>query len=111
VSQVAIAAFAPNLGAHHSVADILNVADMIRIEGFEKARPSGAGFELGAGSKQGQATKAATVHAILLVVEQAAAKGRLGPMVEQNPAFFGAQPLGERITLGVAKRVECVSRF
>src|SRR5665213_1485225 len=82
VSQVAVAAFAANLGPKHPVADILNGANMVRVEGLEKARPTGSGFELGTGSKQRQAAQAATVHAVLFIIEQATAKGRLGPMVQ-----------------------------
>ena len=74
MSQVAIAALAANLGANHPVTDVLNVADMVRIEGLIKARPAGAGFELGAGSKQRQAAQPAAVDPVLFVVEQARRK-------------------------------------
>lgn len=94
MSQVALTAFASNLGANHPVTDVLNVADMIGIERFEKTRPSGAGFELGGGSKQGQAAQTTTVHPILLIVEQAPAKGRFGPVVEHDPPLLGSKALG-----------------
>ena len=111
VPQVAIATLAANLGANHAITRVLNVADMVRIEGFKEARPPGAGFELGAGSEQGQAAQPAAVNAVLFVVEQAAAKRRLGPMIQQNPAFFGAEPLGQTAAFRIAERAEFITRF
>ena len=102
MSQVPVAALAADLCANHSIARVLNVADMVRVEGFKKAWPTSAGFEFSAGTKQRQAAQPAAVNAVLLVVEKAAAKGRLGSVVQQNPAFFGAKPLSENIPLRVA---------
>jgi hypothetical protein len=100
---MAIAAPAADLDANHSVACVLEVADVVRVEGLEKTRPSSSGFELGGGSKQGQAAQPAAVHAVLLVIQKATAKGRLGPMIQQNPPFLGTEPLGQAIALGGAE--------
>src|SRR4051812_42282164 len=103
---MAVAAFAAYLRAHHSVTAVLNVADVVGIKRLVKTRPSRAGFEFGAGSKQGQAAQPAPIRSILLVVEETAAKGRLGSVVEHNPALLGVEPLRENIALGVAQGVE-----
>lgn len=94
MSQVAIAAPAANLVANHSVAHILNRADVVRVERLKKAGPSCSGFEFGAGSKQWEGAQAAGISAVHFVIEQATAKWRLGAMIQQYPAFFGTQTFG-----------------
>jgi len=82
---------------------------MIRVERFKKAWPSGAGFEFGAGSKEWQTAQAAAVNAVHFVVEKTAAKGRLSPMVEQDPAFLGSELLGENVDLGWAEWIQLIA--
>jgi len=67
---------------------------MVGIERFIEARPAGAGFEFGAGSEQRQAAQPAAISTRLLVVEEASAKRRLGPMVEHDPPLLGCESLG-----------------
>jgi hypothetical protein len=109
VALVAIAATAADFGTDHSVAHVPYFPDMVRVEGLKKARPSGARFKLGAGSKQRQAAQTAGVDSLLFVIEEAAAKGGFRTMIEQDPSFLGVQPLGERIAMGGAERAKSIS--
>ena len=70
------------------MAAVVQFTDVLRIEGFVKAGPAGAGFELGAGGEQWQVAQFAVVGAVVLVIQQAAAKWGLGALVEQDAAFF-----------------------
>jgi hypothetical protein len=54
MTQMAIAATATDLSAHHPVAVILDVSDMVGVEWFKETRPAGAGFKLGSGFEQRQ---------------------------------------------------------
>jgi hypothetical protein len=86
--QVAAAALAANLDANHSVADVANLSDVLRIERLIETRPPSTGFKLGPGSEQGKSAQPAAVNTLLLIGEQPAAKRRLGAVVQQNPPFF-----------------------
>jgi len=109
--QMAIAAPAADLGAHHSVARIAQAADVVGVKRFEKAGPAGTGFEFGARSEQWQAAQPAAVNTVLLVVEQAAAKGRLGAMIQQDSSFLGSQSLGQTLPFHTAELRQRIAGF
>ena len=73
MALVAITAGAANLHSDHAVAAVVQFTDVLRIEGFVKAGPAGAGFELGAGGKESPVAQFALVLPVFLVVQLAAA--------------------------------------
>src|SRR5688500_13136758 len=52
VAEMPVAARAANLGPHHAVAAIVDLADMIGVEGLGEAGPAGAALELAAGAEE-----------------------------------------------------------
>src|SRR5580704_15776892 len=81
VAEVAAAARANFLHPNHAMAAVPKAFDMRFIVGFEETRPAGAGIELRVRPEQGQTAEAAGIGAILLVVEEHAAKRRFGAML------------------------------
>jgi len=75
---------------------------MLVIERRGETRPAGAALEFLFRQEQRQPAEAAREHPIAMLVEEAAAEGRLGPVSKQHIAFFGreirleARPLIER---------------
>ena len=54
MTEMAGAALAADLDPAHAVAAVLDMGDMLGIEGRGEAGPAGAGFEFRAGAKQRQ---------------------------------------------------------
>src|SRR6202011_3961938 len=92
--QVAAAARANLLDAHHPVARVPDAFDVQRSDGLEEARPAGAGIEFGIGPEQRQPAEPARVDAVLLVVEKDAAEGGLGAMFEEHAALVAGKAGG-----------------
>src|SRR5690606_41618954 len=86
--EVAIATRATDFGAQHAVAGVLQVTDMRRVERRVKTWPAGAGIELAVRTEQRQVAQAPVIDDARLVVEQAAAKGRVGHLVEHDAVFL-----------------------
>src|SRR5690242_8853062 len=109
VAEVAAAARADLLGAHHAVAGVADIADVRLVVRPEEARPARARIELAVGAEQRQSAEAAGIDAGLLVVEEHAAERRLGTVLEQHAMLVGAQPGGDRLALCVGGRGEVES--
>lgn len=99
MTQVSIAAAAADFSAHHPVAVVLNVMDMVWVECFEEARPAGAGLELSDGVKQRQPAKATNVNAFRFVMQQRPAERSFGGTLEQDAAFVRTQVPGKSLAL------------
>jgi hypothetical protein len=84
MTQMAAAARTDFLKPNHSIARITHATDMGFIIGFEETRPAGPGIKLGAGPEERQAAKAAGVNTVLMIVEEYAAEGSLGAVLEQH---------------------------
>ena len=80
VAEMAIAARAQDLDAHHAVAAIGLGRDVLVGDRLEEARPAGARIELRVRRKQRQPATDARIDAGALVVEQRAAERPLGAM-------------------------------
>ena len=78
VAEMAVAARAQDLDAHHAVAAIRLGRDVLVGDRLEEARPAGARIELRVRRKQRQPAADARVDAGALVVEQRAAERPLG---------------------------------
>jgi hypothetical protein len=70
-----------NLGSHHAVAAVSNELQLVLCEGGREAQPAGAALEFFGCGEKGQTAELAAVRAGLLVVEQDAAEGCLGPVL------------------------------
>src|SRR5579863_6904182 len=91
MALVAVAACAAGLDAHHAVARIADGADVRLVDRRVETWPAGAALELRLGAEQRQAAEPAAIDAIRLVVEQAAAEGRLGAVMQEDVALLGRQ--------------------
>ena len=97
MAKVATAASTENLSPDHAERAIADLGDIFWGERPVEAGPAGAGVELRAGGKERQAATGTEIDAFLVVIEQVAAEGRLGPLGPQNPVGGGAKlllPLG-----------------
>jgi hypothetical protein len=110
VPQVPVTAPTPDFHALHPEARVAHAGDVVGIEGLEEARPSGAGFELGAGAEQREAAEPAPVGARLLLVQQGAAERTFRPVIEQNVALVGGEPPGQPVALRRGERREIEPR-
>ena len=91
MAKVAVAARTADFRAHHAVAVVVQIADMVRVHRAVEAGPAGAGIKLCLLVEQGQLAQLALVGAGCLVVQQSAAEWRLGALVEENAAFLRGQ--------------------
>jgi len=97
MAKVAAAAGAEDLGTGHAERYIADLGYVLRSEGPVETGPACARVELRAGGKEWQATAVTKVNAILVVIEQVAAEGSLGPLGPQNAVGSRAKlflPLG-----------------
>src|SRR5260221_6738706 len=102
--QVAAAARADLLDAHHPVARVPDAFDVQLGEGLEEARPARAGIEFGIGPEQRQPAEPARVDAVLLVVEKDAAESGLGAMFQEHAALVAGKAGGYCAALCVGGR-------
>ena len=98
VAEVTVAAPAADLSAYHPVTVVVQLPDMVWIERFEEARPTGSGFKLGRRTKQGQPAQATGVVAFGLVVQQRPAERAFGGALEQDPALVRTQVPGQALS-------------
>ena len=91
VAEVAVAARAQDLDAHHAVAAIRLGRDVLVGDRLEEARPAGARIELGVRREQRQPAADARVDAAALVVEQRAAERPLGAVRARHGELLGRE--------------------
>ena len=84
-------------------------SDVIGIERLEEAGPARARLELRLRSEERQAAQPARVRARFFLVQQGAAEGPLGAVVQQDPTLLRGQRLGEAGPLGRAEWTEVVA--
>lgn len=99
VSEMATAAATDLFHADHSIAIVAHPPDVSLVIRFEKAGPTRAGIEFRARPKERQATEAAGVNTILVVVEKHTAEGGLGAVLEQHVAFLLGEASSYRLAL------------
>src|SRR6267154_1217754 len=102
--QVAAAARANLLDAHHPVARVPDAFDVQLGEGLEETRPAGAGIEFGIGPEQRQPAEPARVDAVLLVVEKDAAESGLGAVFQEHAALVAGKSGGYCAALCIGGR-------
>src|SRR5262245_18174789 len=97
-----------DLGSDHAVARIFDRAEMAFRERAGEARPAGAAFKLGAGLEQRQSAQTAGVDAFPLLLQEQAAKGCLGAVLEQHLPLFVAEicSQGPQLVFGGWRQVE-----
>jgi hypothetical protein len=110
VAEVPVAAGAEDLGAHHAVAVVGVLDDVLLRHGLEVAGPAGARVELGVAAEERQAAAGAGVEAVLVVVVEQAAEGGLGARPAHDlvglvaelglPLLVGLDDLGHRERAG-----------
>ena len=106
MSKMAATAGANDLGAQHAVTGVAYCGHMCWIIWCEKARPAGAGIELGTGAKQRQTAQTAGVDPLLLVIEEGAAVGCFGAMTQQYLLFFGSERADQGLALAGTGRAQ-----
>src|SRR5690348_16738554 len=109
VAEMAVATRAADLRAHHAVVRVADFAHVCGIERREETRPARAGLELAARLEQREAAQPADVGAGLVIVEQRAAEGALGAVIEKDPALFGREARSEAVALCGGQRAEVVA--
>ena len=109
VAEMSVAAGAAYLGARHAPAAVDDLPDMVRVERAGEARPAGAALELAVGLEQGQPAQAAGVDAARLVVEEGAAKGPLGAVLQDHLPLLGRQRRGIAVARGRAEGRQVVA--
>jgi len=82
------AAGADDFRPDHPIARVADVPQVTFGEGLGEARPSGSAFELGSTVKQRQATQPAGENARPLFIQEHAAKGRFGAVLQQDMLLF-----------------------
>src|SRR5260370_3257454 len=91
VAQVRAALAADHFDATHSVARVGLGGDAVRSDGFRKAGPSGAGFELGVRLKQRIPAAHALVGCMFVIVPILSCEGRLGAFAARDRVLLGRQ--------------------
>ena len=88
VPLVGSAARAHDLGPDHAVTGVPNIFEVPFGERLGEARPAGSALELGSAVEQRQPAQPAGEHAWPFLVEEHAAKRRLGAMLEKDVLLF-----------------------
>ena len=96
VAEVTIATRTANFGTNHTVAIIDNIRDVFGIVRGEETRPARARFELRVRAKQWQIAQPTVINAHFFLLQQPAAKRRLGALVQQHATLFGRKPLRQQ---------------
>src|SRR2546425_13209153 len=91
VPEVTVAAPATDLDALHAVRAVAQEREVVGVERLVERRPAGARLELGRRPEERQSAQPTAVHALRLVVQEAAAERRLGAVGEQDPAAPGGE--------------------
>src|SRR6185437_7014569 len=107
MAQMAATAPAPDLGADHPVAAVLEQLDVLGHRRLIEARPPRSRLELGVRAKQLRAAAGAAVGAVVLEVDVLPGEGALGGGVAQDLELIGAQSFAP-LLLGEAHVSVCV---
>jgi hypothetical protein len=99
VPEMAAAARTDLFHTDHSMAGVAYTPNVGLVIGLEKAGPTRTGVEFGTRPKERQATKAARVDTILVVVEKHTAEGGLSAVLEQHVAFRPGEASNYRLAL------------
>src|SRR6056297_2771784 len=91
MAEMAVATGTAYFGASHTHAGVLDIADMLRIEGLKEARPAGSRIKLGVRAEQRQVAQPAVVNPGFFVVQQGPTERVLGAMVQQDTPLFRCQ--------------------
>jgi hypothetical protein len=83
----------------HSIADVAYPPNVRFVIGLEKAGPTRTGIEFRSRPEKRQATKAARIYTILMVVEKHTAKGGLGAVLEQHLTLLPGETRNYRLAL------------
>ena len=83
----------------HTVASVAHPSNVDFVIGLEEARPTSTGVEFRIRAEERQATKAARVDTILVVVEKHTAEGGLSAVLEQHVAFLLGETGDYRLAL------------
>src|SRR5690348_8764111 len=106
MAQMTAAACTHFLRADHSIAAVAHAANVRLLVRPEEARPAGARIELRVRSEQRQSAEAAGVCAITMIVEEHAAKGGLGAVLEQHTPLVGFESGDDLGALRFARRLQ-----
>ena len=99
VPEMAAAARTDLFHTDHSMAGVAHPPNVGFVIGLEKAGPTRTGVEFRTRPKERQATKAARVDTILVVVEKHTAEGGLSAVLEQHVAFLLGETGDYRLAL------------
>src|SRR2546422_4435395 len=109
VTEVAVTPSAADLGTDHPGTRVADGSDVVGIERLEEAGPARTRLELRLRPEERQAAQPARVRARFFLVQQGAAEGPLGAVVQQDPTLLRGQRLGEAGPLGRAEWTEVVA--
>src|SRR5215813_10795706 len=104
-----VAPAATDLDPFHAVRPIAQVRDVVGVEGFIERRPTGPRLELCRGAKERKPAEPAGVDPGFLVVQQATAERRLGPVIEQHTPLLGRKLPREALAFRSRERIDLVS--
>jgi hypothetical protein len=93
MAEVRIAALAGHRNAPHAEADIRTFQDIVFRDRLPEARPTGAGFELGAGVEQDRLATDAIIQSFGVLVPQCTGKRPLGSGPSSDVERLGGQLL------------------
>src|SRR6516225_3238921 len=104
VTEMAAAAGADLFDPDHSVARVAQAADVRFVVGFEETRPAGARVELRTRTEERQPAEAARVDPVAVIVEEHAAEGCLGSVLEQHAPLIGSEARDDLGALRLTRR-------
>src|SRR5580700_3225490 len=93
MAEVRVALPAQHLHASHPVRGVCLYPDVLRRYRRPKARPPGAGIELGIGLEQGRAAADALVSTVLMIVPMLPGERRLGAFAPRHRILLRRQLL------------------
>src|SRR2546428_13768302 len=85
VPEVTVAAPATDLDALHAVRAVAHEREMVGVERLVERRPAGARLELGRRPEERQSAQPTAVHALRLVVQEAAPERPAGTAGQPGP--------------------------
>lgn len=99
VPEMAAAARTDLFHADHSIASVAHPPNVGFVIGLEKAGPTRTGVKFRSRPEKRQATKAARVHTILVVVQKYTAEGGLSAVLEQHFTLLTGEASNYRLAL------------
>lgn len=91
MAEVAATAGAEDLGAFHAEGGVGVLEDILFGKGTEEARPASARVELGIGGKERESASCAEIDAVLVIIEEVTAEGRLCSLGAKDAVGGGAE--------------------